>query len=387
MTGLALEEILNRVTQITQNIVSKESEQIDKEAKWPEKNIRALQKAGLGGLVISKEHGGLGHGLVALAKVCEILGAHCPSTALCFGMHCVGSAVISAKATENQRQLFLEPIIKGEHLTTLALSEPGTGAHFYFPQTGLQQYGENKYLVNGKKTFVTNGGFADSYVLSTLAVEADAPSHQFSCIVLENSTKGLEWGEPWNGLGMRGNASKSLTLNSVVIPSVNLLGERGDQLWYIFHVVAPYFLTAMSGTYLGVAKAAFNEACDHLKQRSHTHSGKSLGEISLLQYKLGTLWAKVERTRRLLYHACEEADIGKPESIFSVLSSKAEVANTAVEVVNEAMTLTGGIGYRENARLGRLLRDARAAHVMSPTTDLLYTWLGRAILDLPILAD
>src|SRR5690606_14601667 len=155
----------------------------------------------------------------------------------------------------------------------------------------------------------------------------------------------------------------------------------------IFHIVAPYFLTAMAGTYLGIAQAAFEEACTHLKNRTYAHSGTSLGEISILQHRLGMLWSKVERTRQLIYSACQEADKGNADAMPAIMASKAEVAVCATEVVNEAMTLTGGIGYRENGTLGRLLRDARAAHVMAPTTDLLYTWIGRTLLDQPIISD
>ncbi len=358
---------------------------MDKEARWPEQSMRRLQQAGLGGFVVPQESGGMGEGLLGLASACEILGEESASAGLCFGMHCVGTAMIAAKATEYQKKHFLEPIAAGEHLTTLALSEPGTGAHFYFPQTQLLSISESEFLLRGEKTFVTNGSKADSYVISTMGVDPEAMQHEFSCVVVEANREGLGWGPEWGGIGMRGNSSRSLALNDVLIPSQNLLGQQGDQLWYVFQVVAPYFLTAMSGTYLGVAQAAFNEAREHLMHRSYRHTGMSLNQNQLLQHRLGTLWAKVERTRQLVYHACRQYDSGDPMAVLSIISSKAEVATCAVEVVNEAMTLAGGIAYRENSRLEVLLRDARAAHVMAPTTDLLYTWLGRALLEQPIL--
>ncbi|WP_040664538.1 acyl-CoA dehydrogenase family protein [Nafulsella turpanensis] len=380
---MELENILKEFKAITDSTVSKEAAEVDKQAKWPESSIRLMQQKGLAGLVVPKEFGGLGQGLFGLARACEIIGQASGSTALCFGMHCVGSAVIAAKATKEQAKNFLEPIARGEHLTSLALSEPGTGAHFYFPQTQLLATSEQGFMLNGTKSFVTNGGFCDSYVVSTVGVEADAPVHQFSCVLLEKSTAGMVWGPGWNGMGMRGNSSRNLNLKNVVVPAKNLLGERGDQLWYIFHVVAPYFLTAMAGTYLGIAQAAFDEAKQHLSERSHSHSGLVLGQVSHLQYKLGRLWAKIERTRQLIYHAAREGE----GALLALLSAKAEVAHCVEEVVNEAMTLTGGLAYRENSRFDVLLRDARAAHIMAPTTDLLYTWLGRAILEQPILND
>jgi alkylation response protein AidB-like acyl-CoA dehydrogenase len=176
-------------------------------------------------------------------------------------------------------------------------------------------------------------------------------------------------------------------LNDVLISGDHILGEKGDQLWYVFHIVAPYFLMAMAGTYLGIAEAALTEAKKTLSKRYYTHNGSSLANISLLQHRLGTLWANVEKTRRLVYFAAELGDHKPEEALLSILSAKAEVANCCVDVVNEVMTLCGGLGYQNNSYLGMLLRDARASHVMSPTTDLLYTWIGRVLLDQPIFSD
>jgi alkylation response protein AidB-like acyl-CoA dehydrogenase len=302
-------------------------------------------------------------------------------------MHCVGTAVIAAKATEWQKEQYLTPIAEGRHITTLALSEAGTGAHFYFPQTSLIAVTEEEFIVNGSKTFVTNGSHADSYVCTTIGASDDAEPDQFSCILIDSGLNGMTWGKEWDGLGMRGNSSRALNLDDVHISGNHILGEPGDQLWYVFNVVAPYFLMSMAGTYLGIAEAALAEAKKTLAKRVYSHSGTSLSSVSIVQHRLGTIWAKVERTRQLIYHAANAGDKGDPGALLAIMSAKAEVANCVVEVVNEAMTLTGGIGYQNNSYLGMLLRDARAAHVMSPTTDLLYTWIGRALLDQPILGD
>ncbi|AKD05884.1 isovaleryl-CoA dehydrogenase [Pontibacter korlensis] len=382
---MSLDNTLDLIRQIAESTVRDEAVVVDQEAKWPEQSMRTLQREGVAGFVVPKESGGLEHGLMGLAKACETIGEESASAGLCFGMHCVGTAVIAAKATDYQKKHFLEPIAAGEHITTLALSEPGTGAHFYFPQTQLLSLSEDEYVLRGKKTFVTNGGKADSYVVSTMGVDPDAMQHEFSCMVVEADRQGLIWGEKWDGIGMRGNSSRSLTLDNVKVPSKNLLGEQGDQLWYVFQVVAPYFLTAMSGTYLGVAQAAFNEVREHLQNRTYRHDGTSLSQNQLLQHRLGSIWAKIERTRQLIYHATRQYDSGDPAAVLTIISSKAEVAHCVVDVVNECMTLAGGIAYRENSKLEMLLRDARAAHVMAPTTDILYTWLGRTLLEQPIL--
>lgn len=384
---MEIHALIKKATEIVQDVLVKEAVIADKEGTWVSESMAALKESRLTALTAPVDCGGHGHGMYGLARVCEELGKGYSSAGLCFGMHCVGTAVIAAKATAWQKATYLEPIAKGLHLTTLALSEPGTGAHFYFPQTSLLPLSDKDFLVNGAKTFVTNGSHADSYVLSTAAASDEASADQFSCIVVDKGTEGMQWGKEWNGLGMRGNSSRMLQVNNARISASQVLGENGDQLWYVFNIVAPYFLTAMAGTYLGIADRALAEAKNTLSKRMYAHNGTSLAQVSLLQHRLGTLWARVERTRQLIYHAALLGDNGDETAVLSLLAAKAEVASCAVDTVNEAMTLAGGIGYEHNSLLGMLLRDARAAHVMAPTTDILYTWIGRALLDQPLLSD
>src|SRR4051794_1129046 len=353
---------------------------------WPADPLRALQAAGLGALSAPRDVGGAGLGLRALAEVCEVLGTACASTAICFGMHVVATAVISAKATDRQAKEFLRPIAAGEHLTTLALSEPGTGVQFWLPQTRATRTTDG-LRIDGEKAFVTNGSHADSYVVSTIAADPQAPVGEFSCVLVPADAPGITWSGNWDGIGMRGTSSRRLRLDQVDVGPDHLLGSPGDQIWYVFEVVAPYFLIAMAGTYLGVAQAALDAAVAQLSRRRHDHTGRALATEPILQHRLGTLWAQVERTRRLVYWAADEADAGGPQALAALASAKAEVADCAVAVTNEAMTLVGGIGYRDRSEVERHLRDARAAHVMSPTTDLLRGWAGRALLGLPLLGE
>jgi alkylation response protein AidB-like acyl-CoA dehydrogenase len=387
MNSQDLSILLLKAQEIAKDVLASQVESIDQSASWPEGGLRALQHAGLASLVIPTTYGGQGQGLLTLAKVCEILGQECASTAICYGMHCVGSSVISANATPDQQARFLSPICEGKHITTLSLSEAGTGAHFYLPQTTLEAISEDEFRITGSKTFVTNGGHADSYVVSVVAASPEAPIGQFSCVVLPADSEGVNWGAEWDGLGMRGNSSRTMELRGVRVSRNNLLGKEGDQIWYIFNVVTPYFLMAMAGTFLGVATSALDEASKHLRRRYHSHTGANLAQATVLQHRLGSLWGVLERTRRLTYYAAMSFDAGEPDALTAVMAAKVEVAECVVNIVNEAMTLCGGIGYRKGSKLHRLLRDARAAHLMSPTTDILRVWIGRALLGQPLLSD
>lgn len=387
MFGDELSSILPRVQEIAAEVVAPRSEETDEQARWPEAGLRALQEAGFGGLVAPKAFGGRGAGLYALTRVCETLGRECASTAICFGMHSVGTSVIAANATEDQQERYLQPICAGRHITTLSLSEAGTGAHFYLPQTTLEAIDEQHFRLTGTKTFVTNGSYADSYVVSAVAADPDAPVGRFSCIIVDGDAPGIKWGAPWDGLGMRGNSSRSMELAGLRVPRANLLGNEGDQIWYTFNVIMPYFLVAMGGTFLGVASSALEEARRHMTRRYHSHTGTNLSQSTVLQHRLAILWATVERTRQLIYHAARSYDAGEPDALVAVMAAKAEIADCVVQLVNESMTLNGGIGYRQGSRLHRMLRDARACHLMSPTTDILRVWIGRALLGQPLLAD
>ena len=385
MPSEPLDETLVRLQETALRAVAPHAEATDQSCRWPAEGLRALLDARLGGLLLPESVGGLGHGLFGALRATETLGQHCASTAMCFGMHLVGSAVIAAKATPHQARALLEPIAQGRHLTTLAASEPGTGSHFYVPQTRVRRHGTG-YLVDGTKSFVTNGSHADSYVISAGSEDAEAGPGQFSCFALPADASGISWKEDWQGTGMRGNSSRTMRLDDVPLPPEALLGNEGDQTWYVFHVIAPNFLVAMAGTYLGIAQAALDAARDHLRERRHAHTGAPLSSNAILQHRIGTLWATLERARRLCYHAAEQGETNGPDAMPAILSAKAEAAETAVLLANECMTLLGGLGYAQGSRLDRHLRDARAGPVMSPTTDLLRTWTGRWLLGEPLLS-
>ena len=386
-TMVAHDETFFRLTEVAHGVVREQAVTVDAESKWPRTGLRALQEAGLGGLVVPSGSGGLGQGLFSLARACEVLGKECSSTALCFGMHCVGAAVIASKATPGQSSEFLEPIAAGKHLTTLALSETASGSHFYFPQTELEDLGAGGYRIKGEKSFVTSGGHADSYVVSTSSKDTGAQLGEFSCIVVRRKDAGVSWQGNWDGIGMRGNSSIRAVFADTRVPTDRLLGAPGDQIWFIFQVVAPYFLMAMAGTYLGIATAALEQTLEHLGKRVYTHGGRSPAHSSVVQRELGILWRRVESTRRLVYHAAQMGDAGDDSALAALCSAKADVAECANFAVDRAMTLCGGIAYRDSSRLERLLRDARAAHVMAPTTTLLETWTGRALLGIPLLTE
>jgi isovaleryl-CoA dehydrogenase len=377
-------ELQTLAERLAQEVIAPRAAATDANSVWPAEGMRALAESGLTGLHVPAKFGGLGQGLCALAVISETLARSCASTSMCFGMHSVATAVIAAKATPYHAERFLVPIAKGKHLTTLALSESGTGSHFYLPQCHLSADGDD-YVVNGTKQFVTNGGHADSYVISTQSTQADLANGEFNCLLVEKGQPGMNWLEPWQGFGMRGNSSRGLQLKDVRVSMQNLLGGEGDQIWYVFEVVAPYFLMAMAGTYLGIARAALDFTINQLKQRRYQHSGEALTQVSVIQHRISELWLIADSARNVVYSAGMRADSGAADALVAVMMAKVAAAEAANQIAQQGMILCGGRAYRENGELPRMLRDAAAAHVMSPTTDILKSWAGKALLGLPLI--
>lgn len=269
---LDADRIAARVREVAREITAPEAARIDAKGLWPEATLRALLQSGLGALTVPGVHGGLDQRLATLARACEVLGTECASSALCYGMHCVGAAVLGARPTPSQVARYLTPICEGRHLTTLALSEPETGVHFYVPRTSAMPMPDGGYLLDGTKSFVTNGAHCDSYVVSVHDREAEGTVGRFSCVIVDRALPGMDWGAAWSGIGMRGNESRTLRLHEVELPQDALLGEEGEQIGYVFEILAPYFLAAMAGTYLGIAQAAFDEARRSLAARTYAHA-------------------------------------------------------------------------------------------------------------------
>ncbi|MBA3671610.1 MAG: acyl-CoA dehydrogenase family protein, partial [Gemmatimonadaceae bacterium] len=281
---------------VASTVTARTAAEDDRDARWPVETMRALAAGRVTALLAPVTVGGHGEGMTGLVSISEVLAAESASAALCFAMHCVGTAVIAAKATDSQRDRYLVPIARGEHLTTLALSEPGSGSIFYYPETTLEPTTEG-YRVSGTKSFVTNASHADSYVVSTAAVTGNGDADgTFSCVLVDRDVAGLDWLDAWQGFGMRANDSRTMRLANVDVPRDGLLGAQGDQLWYVFEVIAPYFLMAMAGTYLGVAQAAFDEARLHTGTRRFGYSGELLGQAPVVSHRLGELWTRLEAT-------------------------------------------------------------------------------------------
>jgi alkylation response protein AidB-like acyl-CoA dehydrogenase len=341
--------------------------------------MQALGQAGLLALLVPDAQGGLGGTLSTFAAVCEELARGCASSAMCYLMHGCATAVIAARATDEQATRWLRPIAGGQLIATLAFSERGTGAHFYNPEIQARRNGG--YVLSGTKSFVTSGGHADVYLA---LVKATPEAEGLDVLALEKGMPGLSFHGAWDGLGLAGNSSIRMVLEDVHVPEANLIGGEGAGADLVFGVVAPTFLIGVAAVNVGIAQAALDDAVQHATTRTYPPEGKPLATIQAIQFYLAEMKVATDGARALVERAAALADAADPGALPAVMEAKIAAADAVLGVTDRAMKVCGGQGYSRSLPVERHLRDGRAGTVMAPTTEVLKEWLGKIQCGLPL---
>lgn len=366
-----------------QNVLSANAADIDRQGRFPNENFETLGKLGLMGLVVPETEGGADASADFFSSVVSFLAESCASTAMIFVMHCCATDLIVQLADRSIRAELLKQIVDGRHLSTLACSEPGTGANFY-ASFGESKLEKDAYVLNAVKAFVTSGGYADSYVVSTRAV-GETDCLKSALYLVPSSASGISFDGVWDGLGLRGNSSVPMKLENVKVPKNHLLGEQGHGLEYEMSLILPRFLLGTAAVYCGIARSALNATIDHLKNRVHKHTDKPLSGLPVLRQELGEMKVLVRAIEALMTDAAHEWDhSGKPDLI-ELFEVKQFACSTAVDVARSAMQLCGGLAYARVSPIERHLRDAMAGVVMAPSNEMLLDLIGRAALNMPLM--
>ncbi|HEY8200785.1 MAG TPA: acyl-CoA dehydrogenase family protein [Actinomycetota bacterium] len=371
-----MEAVTDRSADVAAQLAETAAE-IDRDRRFPDDHFALIAKAGLTGILVPEALGGLGGNLETLATVCEDIGGASGSTGLCFLMHACGTSVVASKATPDQAQRWLEPAAAGETLATLAFSERATGAHFYAPEISAQK-SNGSFVLNGKKSFVTNGGHADLYPV--LVNASGEPG--LDILIVTPDLGGVSFDGEWDGVGMAGNSSIQMVLDNVEVPANNLLGNEGDGQEMVFGVVPP-FLIGLAGVNVGIAQAALDAAVEHVKNRKHL-SGQTLAEVPIIQEYLAEMSMQTEMARTLVSRAARAADAGEETATPLVFLAKIAATEAVIDVTNKAMQVCGGQGYSRTLPIERYWRDARAGAVMAPTNEVLKEWVGKLLAGLPL---
>jgi alkylation response protein AidB-like acyl-CoA dehydrogenase len=367
---------LRAVDEIIAGTVVPAAAEVDRAGAFPRAALDAFGQAGLLGLVSSREVGGLGESHRAATQVVERVASTCASTAMVLCMHYAGSAVIEAHGAREVR----EAVARGEHVTTLAFSEQGSRSHFWAPVSTATP-DEGGVRLDAQKSWVTSAGQADSYVWSSRPLDAEGQS---TIWLVPAASAGLSIPAPFDGLGLRGNSSSPVTAEGVVVPRGNMLGADGGGFDVMMGVVLPYFQLMSAGFSVGTMEAATAKAAAHVAGTRLEHLGSSLADLPTVRAYLSRMRIKTDMSRALLGDALTAIETGREDTMLRVLEVKAAAGEASTEVTELAMRVCGGAAFRKEVGVERHFRDARAATVMAPTTDVLYDFIGRAVCGLPL---
>ena len=349
---------------------------IDRDGTFPTQSIAALGDSGLLGLNVPKQYGGLEQGPRTAAAVIDALAQRCPSTAMVYLMHLCGIACYAV--TPDTTAPLLEAAAAGRHLSTLAFSEKGSRSHFWAPVSRATPAGGGAVRISAEKSFVTSAGYADAYVVSTLATNATTPVESTIYLVLKED-EGVTVSGTWHGLGLRGNASAPMTLDKVSVGPVRALTAEGKGLDMMLGVVLPLFQVGSAAVGIGIAEAALQATIGHVTHARFEDGNSSLADLPTLRAQIARMRIETDRARAHLGAVLDSLESPGPETQLLVLEAKASGTETAAAVTELAMRTCGGAAFGGAHGIERLFRDARAPIVMAPTSDISYEFIGRAL--------
>ena len=372
----SLESVLSNLDTIIQDTVLPHAPAVDREAAFPAQSIAALGAAGLLGLTVPTEHGGLGLGLDAAARVVERLARACGSTAMVVCMHYCGVAVLAAHGSPE----LLREVAAGRHLSTLAFSEAGSRSHFWAPM-GCATADGDAVVLDAHKSWITSARHATAYVWSSRPVVAEGASTLW---LVPSDAKGLSSNVTFDGIGLRGNDSRPVQAKGVRVPASARLGADGGGFDLMMGVVLPAFNVMIAAVSLGLCEAAVSASAAHAGGTRHQEAGTSLADLPTIRAHIARMRVRTDMTSALWQDTLAALAAGRGDAMLRVLEVKAAAAESALEVSATAMRVCGGAAYRKELGVERIFRDAQAASIMGPTTDVLWDFIGKAACGLPL---
>ena len=377
------ETALSKAKDIADRILAPAAGQNDKDGRFSSEAIAALGSSGLLAMTLPAEAGASALGPRTLAAVIAMLAEADASAAMVYLMHMCATATIAAARTGADVGQTLKDISTGKHLTTLAFSEAGSRSHFWAPVSRAKQSGAN-VRITAKKSFVTSAGHAHSYVVSALSADGKGPTDSTLYLVAA-SNPGLSVAGPWDGLGMRANASAPMSLEDCeVVPALRLTDD-GAGFKAMLEVVLPLFNLGTSAVALGLCRAAVAGTATHVKSARFEHLGATLGEsLPTLRAQLATMQIDTDGLAARIDDLVDHLERPRETTVLRVLESKAAAGDVAIAVTSAAMRVCGGAAFSKHMAIERLFRDAHAGAVMAPTGDVLREFIGKAVLGIPL---
>jgi alkylation response protein AidB-like acyl-CoA dehydrogenase len=374
-----------KAREIASRVLAPSAGQNDKAGRFAAEAVASLGESGLLGLMLPADVGGLGLGPRTFAAVIATLAEADASVAMVYLMHILGTAAILAARLSAAQALkpILQEIGAGRHLSTLAFSEAGSRSHFWAPISRARRNG-NGVRISAKKSWVTSAGHAQSYVVSALAPEGAGPTDS-TLYLLPAETRGLAVAGPWDGLGLRANASAPVMLDDCEVPADLQLTDDGAGFPAMLNVVLPLFNLGTAAVALGLCRAAVAGTVLHLKTAKFEHLGQSLGEsLPTLRAQLATMQIDTDGLAARIDDLVDHLEKPRETTMLRVLETKAAAGDVAISVTSAAMRACGGAAFSKHLNVERLFRDAHAGAVMAPTGDVLREFIGKSLLGIPL---
>lgn len=339
--------------------------QIDEEERFPSETVQKMAKCGMMGINIPVQYGGAGADSLSYTIAVEELSKVCATTGIILSAHTSLTAQpIYKYGSEAQKQKYLIPIAKGEKLGAFALTEPNAGTDSAAQQTTAVLDGDN-YILNGSKCFITNGGYADVFIVFAMTDKSKG-NKGISAFIVERGFPGFSIGKIEHKMGIRASSTAELIFENCVVPKENLLGEL-NRGFKIAMATLDGGRVGVAAQALGIAQGAFDETVRYMKERVQFR--KPIAQFQGLQWMMADMLCNIEAARLLVYRAAIAEDSGKPFSTEAAIA-KLTAANTAMDTTTKCVQLHGGYGYSREYPLERMMRDAKITEIYEGTSQV-----------------
>ncbi|KDB53412.1 acyl-CoA dehydrogenase domain-containing protein [Sphaerotilus natans subsp. natans DSM 6575] len=350
---------------------------IDRDNLFPHALWRQLGELGVNGLTVPEAYGGTNLGYVAHMVAMEEISRASASVGLSYGAHsnlCINQ--IQRNGTEAQKQKYLPKLISGEHIGALAMSEPGAGSDVVSMKLRAEKKGD-RYVLNGSKMWITNGGDADTLVVYA-KTEPEMGARGMTAFIVEKGMAGFSHGHHLDKLGMRGSNTWPLFFDNCEVPEENVLGGEGNGAKVLMSGL-DYERIVLSGGPLGIMAACLDVVVPFVHERKQF--GQSIGEFQLMQGKLADMYSTFQACRAYGYavaQACDRGDHSRAlrKDAAGVILYTAEKATW---MAGEAIQALGGVGYTSEYPTGRLWRDAKLYEIGAGTSEIRRMLIGREL--------
>jgi len=347
----------------------------DEDEKVPDELLAETGELGYLGFTVPEEYGGMGLSTVAFAGVLEETCAASAGFGILLSVHnSLCCEIIRLFGSEDLKKKYLPVMATGEKIGAYCITEPDAGTDIAAISTTAQDKGDH-FLVNGTKTFVTNGGLAGVLVVFA-KTDPEAGRKGLSCLLVDADAEGVMVGKPEKKCGMKASDTREISLADVKVPKENLLGNPGDGFKMAVTILNSGRV-GVSFQAIGIAQAALDEAIKYSKERKQF--GRPICDFQAIQFKLAEMATRLDAARLLAYRAAQMKDAGVPchrEASMSKLFCS-EMANF---VVNEAVQIHGGYGYMKEYAVERYFRDARVTEIYEGTSEAQKMVISRDLL-------